>query len=109
MFTVEQILGWTGKRAEEFAARMSSHPIGTMYEPVSAKGEIGARRSFIYCNARPLGLVKRYAEAARESPDWLYFELASPHDAVHAMPEAVVGIIRSVAEDAALAADGRAA
>lgn len=109
MFTVEQILGWTGERAEEFAARMSSHPIGTMYEPVSAKGEVLAQRSFIYCNARPLGLVERYAEAARKSEDWRYFELASPHDAVHAMPAAVVGIIESLAEEAALVTDGGAA
>ena len=100
MFTVEQILGWTGERAEEFAARMSYHPIGTMYEPVSAKEKVPARRSFIYCNALPLGLVERYAQAARESEDWRYFELASPHDAMHAMPAAVVRIIQSLAEDA---------
>lgn len=108
MFTVEQILGWTGERAEEFAARMSPHPIGTMYEPVSAKGEVAARRSFVYCNALPLGLVERYAEAARESEEWRYFELASPHDAVHAMPAAVVGIIESLAGESASVPDGRA-
>lgn len=97
LFSVEDILGWTGPRAEELAARMCPHPLGTLDSPVRVSDQ-RARRTFIYCNARPLGLVERHAEHARTSPDWDYLELPSPHDAVHYMPAAVAGIVRSFAE-----------
>jgi pimeloyl-ACP methyl ester carboxylesterase len=99
LFSVEDILGWTGERAEQFAARMSPHPLGTLDDPVSANGTVSAERSYIYCSARPLGMVESFAAAARESEDWRYFELPSPHDAVHAMPAAVAGIIATHVED----------
>lgn len=95
MFAVEDITGWSGERAAAFAARMSPHPIGTLDEPVRVPADFTAGRSFIYCNARPLGIVERHAAEARDSPDWRYFELASPHDAVHVMPSAVAGLIES--------------
>lgn len=98
LFRVEDILGWTGERAATFAARMSSHPLGTVFDPVSAKGEVPAARSFIYCSANSLGLVDAYAATARQSDSWRYFELPSPHDAVHAMPAAVTGIIHTLQE-----------
>lgn len=96
MFTVEEITGWDPARAGALAARLSPHPIATMYEPVSAAPAPSARRTFIYCNARPLGLVEVHATRAREAADWQYFELASPHDAVHVMPGAVAGIVESL-------------
>ncbi len=99
LFGVEEAVGWTGERAEAFAARRSSQPIQTMYEAVITNGEMSAQRSFIYCSAQSLGLFESYARTARESDDWRYFELASPHDAVHAMPAAVVGIIDTLRED----------
>jgi pimeloyl-ACP methyl ester carboxylesterase len=97
LFGVEDILGWTGERAQTFAARMCGHPLGTLEDPV-AVSDTSARKTFIYCNARPLGLVDRHAEHARRSPDWDYLELASPHDAVHYMPAAVAGLIQSLSE-----------
>lgn len=96
LFGVEAAVGWTGERAEAFAARRSSQPILTMYEPVATNGETTARRSFIYCSERPLGLYEAYASTARQSDDWKYFELPSFHDAVHTMPAAVVGIIDTI-------------
>ncbi|MGH2824728.1 MAG: alpha/beta fold hydrolase [Thermoleophilaceae bacterium] len=93
LFSVEDILGWTGDRASAFAARMCPHPVGTLDDPITLDGHVDAERSYVYCSARPLGLVERFAAAAREADDWRYFELPSPHDAVHAMPAAVAGII----------------
>ncbi|MGH9184657.1 MAG: hypothetical protein ACRD0U_02400, partial [Acidimicrobiales bacterium] len=98
LFGVEEALGWTGERAEAFAARRSPQPIRTMYEAVTTEGHLAAQRSYIYCSARSLGLFESYASAARQSGDWNYFELPSPHDAVHAMPAAVVGIIDTIRE-----------
>lgn len=99
MFTVESILGWTGERAEEFEARMCPHPIGTLDDPVRAGEPPFPPRSFVYCSALPLGIVEPFAEAARASEEWRYYELPSPHDAVHAMPAAVAGIIASQVEE----------
>jgi len=98
LYGVEDAVGWTGARAEAFAARRSPTPIQTMYEAVTTNGCVAAQRSFIYCSAKSLGLFEAYARTARESADWRYFELPSPHDAVHAMPAAVVGIIESIRE-----------
>lgn len=98
LFDVEDAVGWTGERAEAFAARRSPQPIRSMYDPISANGRLMPRRSFVYCSERSLGMFESYAEAARSSPDWRYFELPSPHDAVHAMPAAVVGIIDTIRE-----------
>lgn len=95
LFSVEDILGWTGERAERFAALMCPHPLGTLDDPIRANGTLRVERSYIYCSVRPLGIYEPYAAAARESEDWRYFELPSPHDAVHAMPAAVAGIIAS--------------
>lgn len=95
MFGVEDITGWSDGRAASLAAQMTSHPIGTLDEPVHVSAKVIARRSFIYCNARPLGLVEDFASEARRSPDWHYYELASPHDAVHVLPAAVAGLIES--------------
>lgn len=95
MFSVEDILGWTGPRAEQFAALMCPHPLGTLDDPVKADNHITAERSYIYCSARPLGLIEPFAAAARDSADWRYWEVPSPHDAVHAMPAVVAGIIES--------------
>lgn len=96
LFAVEDAIGWTGERAAAFAARRTPQPIQTMYDTVIADAELTAARSFIYCSQRSLGLFERYADTARTSPDWRYFELPSPHDAVHAMPSAVIGIIDAI-------------
>ncbi len=98
LFGVEDAVGWTGERAAAFAARRTPQPIQSMYDAIKANGHVKAPRSFIYCSERSLGMFERYAEAARMSPSWRYFELPSPHDAVHAMPAAVVGIIDAIRE-----------
>jgi pimeloyl-ACP methyl ester carboxylesterase len=99
LFPVEAILGWTGERAEQFAARLCPHPLGTLDDPVRANGAVRVKRSYVYCSALPLGIVEPYAAAARASEEWRYFELPSPHDAVHAMPAAVAGIIAAHLEE----------
>jgi pimeloyl-ACP methyl ester carboxylesterase len=97
MFPIEASVGWTGPRAEALAARMCSHPLASLFDPLRAPGAPEGRRSFIYCAAQPLGLFDRYAAEARASADWRYFELPSPHDAVHVMPAAVAGILEALA------------
>jgi pimeloyl-ACP methyl ester carboxylesterase len=96
LFAVEDFLGWTGDRAAAYAARMSPHPLATVYEPVRADGEVAAEKVFIWCSEHSLGLFDAYAELARTSEDWRYFELPCRHDAVHLMPAAVAGIIEAL-------------
>jgi pimeloyl-ACP methyl ester carboxylesterase len=98
LFSVEDAVGWTGERAAAFAARRSYQPIQTMYEAVATNGDPRAERSFISCTEQSLGMFDAYAAAARCSSDWRYYALPSPHDAVHAMPAAVAGIIDSIRE-----------
>jgi pimeloyl-ACP methyl ester carboxylesterase len=100
LFTVEAATGWTGERAKAHGARLTPQPIATMTEPVAAPKTWRAERMFIYCNAAPLGIVERYAEAARASAEWRYAELPSPHDAVRIMPAAVAGMIESIVGEA---------
>jgi pimeloyl-ACP methyl ester carboxylesterase len=99
MFSVEDTTGWSGARAAAIAERLTPHPLGTLEDPVRAPDEVTARRTFVYCNARPLGIVEPYATAARCSPDWDYYELASPHDAVRVIPATVAGLIESLARE----------
>jgi pimeloyl-ACP methyl ester carboxylesterase len=98
MFPIEASVGWTGPRAEALAARQCSHPVASLYDRLRAPGAPEGRRSFIYCAGQPLGLFDSYAAEARASPDWRYFQLPSAHDAAHAMPAAVAGIIEALAE-----------
>lgn len=95
MFSAEDITGWSGRRAADLSARMCPHPMGTLEEPVRAAAEAPCRRSYIHCNVQPLEMFAAPAELARQSPDWGYYELASPHDAVHVMPAAVAGLIEA--------------
>jgi len=97
MFSVEASVGWTGQRAADHAARLCSQPLATAFDAVHAPGQLAARRTFIACTAQPLGMFNRYAQAARTSTEWLYFELPCPHDAVHTMPAAVAGIVETLA------------
>jgi pimeloyl-ACP methyl ester carboxylesterase len=97
MFPIEAAVGWTGPRAEALAARMCSHPLASLFDPLRAPGAPEGRRSFIYCAGQSLGLFEGYAAEARASADWRYFELPCPHDAVHAMPAAVAGILEALA------------
>lgn len=97
LFPIEASVGWTGPRAEALAARMCSHPVASLFDPLRAPGAPEGRRSFIYCGGQPLGLFDGYAAEARASADWRYFELASAHDAVHTMPAAVAGILEALA------------
>lgn len=98
LFSVEANTGWTGARADELERRMCSQPLGTFFQPLDAKGEISARRAFISCSELPLGLFHDVASHARDAADWRYFELPSPHDAVHVMPAAVAGVLASFQE-----------
>jgi pimeloyl-ACP methyl ester carboxylesterase len=99
LFTVEEATGLTGARAEAHAARLTPQPIQTMEEGLAAPNGCEAERFFVYCNAAPLGIVDRYAETARESPQWRYAELPCPHDAVRTMPAAVAGMVESIARE----------
>lgn len=100
LFGVEETTGWTGARAAAHAARLCRQPMGTAFDPMPAP-RIGAppvTRVYVACKQQSLGLFERYADAARQSPHWAFFELPSPHDAVHAMPAVVAGIVAAYAE-----------
>jgi pimeloyl-ACP methyl ester carboxylesterase len=96
-FSMEDVLGVGPEEAAAHAAKLSPHPLGTMLDPVDASTPIRATRTYICCTQRPLGMFEPYAEHARESADWNYYELPSPHDAVYAMPAVVAGIIQHIA------------
>jgi len=97
MFLIEASVGWTGPHTDARAAQMCSHPIASLFEPLHAPGAPEGRRSFIYCAGQQIGLFDGYAAEARTSADWRYFELPCLHDAVHAMPAAVAGILEALA------------
>jgi pimeloyl-ACP methyl ester carboxylesterase len=101
MFSMEDVLGVGPERAAAHAARLSPHPLGTLLSGVEASRPISIERVYIYCSQRPLGMFDRYAQHARTSPEWRYFELPSPHDAVFAMPPVVAGILEQLAGEAA--------
>lgn len=97
LFTAEQIFG-AGPAADEIAARMTPQPVRTLFEPVAVPGPGPRRRTYVYCGAGlALGLTEGFAAAARTSPAWNYAELPCPHDALHAMPAAVAGLLESLA------------
>ncbi len=99
MFGAEANTGWTDERGTALEARMGSQPLATFFEPLSAPGVADARHSYIRCAVNSLGLVDDYAAAAQADPRrWRYFELPSPHDAVHVMPAAVAGVVSSITE-----------
>jgi pimeloyl-ACP methyl ester carboxylesterase len=96
LFTVEDILGESGPAAWRVAERMTPQPIGTLFERVPASG-LKMRKSYIFCTGSiGLGLTAGFASKARDSTGWLYFELDSPHDALHAQPRAVADLLLSI-------------
>ena len=97
MFSVEEAIGWTGQRAADHAARLCSQPMATSFDVMRAPGKPSARLHYVACTAQPLGVFDRYAQMARNSQDWSYYELPSPHDAVHTMPFVVAGLIETLA------------
>jgi pimeloyl-ACP methyl ester carboxylesterase len=96
-FAMEDVLGVGSEEAAAHAARLSPHPLGTMFDSVDAAAELSAERTYICCTRNPLGMFDAYARRARESKDWHYYELPSPHDAVYAMPAVVAGIVEHLA------------
>jgi pimeloyl-ACP methyl ester carboxylesterase len=103
LFPMEEALGVGLEAAALHAQRLTPHPLASLFDPLRAAGKIPARRTYIRCSARSLGLFDRYAEAARASADWRYFELPSPHDAVYAMPAVVAGILEHLATETEIA------
>ncbi|WNV87747.1 alpha/beta hydrolase [Umezawaea sp. Da 62-37] len=95
LFRVEDILGENGPAARRVAERMTPQPVGTLYEPVTTRGST-ARKTYVFCTGSAgLGLTEGFASQARASADWRYFELDSPHDALHARPRAVADLLLS--------------
>ncbi len=108
-FSMEEVLGVGPEEAAAHAAKLSPHPLGTMFDPVQASTPITATRTYICCSEHPLPMFEPYAKHARESADWNYYELPSPHDAVYAMPAVVTGIIQHIASNKRVRSDQRAA
>jgi pimeloyl-ACP methyl ester carboxylesterase len=95
LFGIEDILGEDSPAARRVAERMTPQPVGTLFEPVATSGST-ARRSYIFCTGSTgLGFTERFASEARDSAQWRYFELDSPHDALHAQPRAVAELLLS--------------
>lgn len=95
LFGVQDILGEDNSVARRVAERMTPQPVGTLFEPV-ATSRSRARKSYVFCTGSTgLGFTERFAREARDSDEWNYFELDSPHDAPHAQPRAVAELLLS--------------
>jgi len=105
-FAMEDVLGVGPAEAAAQKARLSPHPLGTMLDPVDASGELAAERTYVCCTRNPLGMFDAFARRARESTDWRYYELPSPHDAVYAMPAVVAGILEHLARGKTRVSEG---
>ena len=72
------------------------HPFGTMTQPIRLQNEAALARipkTFIYCSSPATGSFGRFAEKARNDPTWRFHELATGHDAMLLVPEALTGIL----------------
>jgi pimeloyl-ACP methyl ester carboxylesterase len=89
IYPVGKFVDFTGEAAEAFHARLTPQPFLTFVEPVFLRHRPIARRVFVYCSGVPFGLFDGFAAHAQSSPDWTYFDMPTPHDAMIVAPDAV--------------------
>ena len=65
-----------------------------MAQPIRLSGNTGGiPKTFVYCSSPATGSFDRFAAKIRNDPAWRFHELATGHDAMILMPEAVARIL----------------
>lgn len=73
------------------------HPYRTMTQPIRIRNRDALARipkTFVYCSSPATGSFDGFASRYRNDPAWRFHELATGHDAMILMPEAVADILR---------------
>ena len=74
--------------------RESRHPFRAMAQPIRLSGNAGGiPKTFVYCSSPATGSFDRFATKIRNDRAWRFHELATGHDAMILMPEAVARIL----------------
>jgi len=76
------------------------HPYASMRQPVRLRNEAALARipkAFIYCSSPATGSFDQFAAKVRNDPAWRFFELATGHDAMILVPEALARILLELA------------
>lgn len=78
----------------------SRHPFASMRQPLRLQNEAALARipkAFIYCSSPATGSFDQFAARYRNDPAWRFFELATGHDAMILVPEALARILLELA------------
>lgn len=81
-------------------ARLVSQPYGTYQEPIQLNNPAAEtlQRSYVYCSAGAFAArFATFAKQASEDPRWHYAELATGHDAMITMPDALAQVLMEMA------------
>ena len=81
-------------------ARLVPQPYGTYQEPIRLNNPAAntLQRSYVYCSSGAFAArFATFAKQAREDPRWHYAELATGHDAMITMPDALAEILMRLA------------
>lgn len=78
-------------------ARLTGHPFETFKQPLVLHHPYGNHLPliFIACTVRMLPAIVPYAEKAKKSKDWKYYELETGHDAMLTEPEKTAALLES--------------
>jgi pimeloyl-ACP methyl ester carboxylesterase len=78
-------------------SRLGTHPLKAFFEPIALTQSYGGQRSFIYCAGDPLGIFDIFAEAARASDAWGYYEVPTGHDPMITLPATIAHLLDVIA------------
>ena len=91
--TAEEDIAWV-------APRLVFQSIKTLSDPVELNSSSSERyqRSFIYLSDPAIGTVDTFANMAKTSEDWDYYELATGHDAMVTRPRELAEIFEQISQ-----------
>ncbi len=79
------------------AEKLTPHPLKTWLDPIMLKngGSLGLKRSYIHCTAPalPNSSFPYHAAQVQADDSWVYYELATGHDAMVTAPDEIVRIL----------------
>jgi len=73
------------------------HPYRTMAQPIALRNERETARlpkTFIYCSSPATGSFDQFAAKYRRAPGWTFHELATGHDAMILVPDALADLLQ---------------
>ncbi len=78
-------------------SRLTGHPFRTFSQPLVLQHPYGNHLPMIYisCTVNQLPAIVPYAEKARNSKDWKYYELKAGHDAMITEPKKTAALLES--------------